>query len=311
MLVQCETPGNAVSTIEKESSLGPWAFDLYPRLFRLSKDLPQPYIYGINHIDMVASFRESSIRIPVRIRDTQEKGIACLHYADTRGQPLNQIKQKVERVLGLELDLKSFYNSISDDSVLALVTRKLSGLRPVVSATPFEGLVRSVVKQVIRAESARLLMSRITTDLGQRIHVDGICAYSFPTPTEMACVQIDRLKALGLGYKASLLKTLSAHIANQELDLVSMMKADEAEIVSSLTQYKGIGSWTARAFAADGLGRLDLYPTKDVNLRKAVSILFHKGRDIAWSDVETIVNRYEEHRGLLIFYLMAYLWLWR
>ena len=309
MLVLYQTSKTVVSKMK--DFRGPWAFDLYPKLFKLSKESPQPYSYEAHRINMVVPLEKTDTQIPIQISDVQKEHILCLRYAAVRGISLASIRRKAEQVLGLDLDLKSFYDAIFYDPVLSTIIKELVGLRPIISATPFEGLVRSVVKQVIRAETARMLMAKITKTIGRRIDAEGFSAYSFPTAAEMASVSISELKALGLGYKAELLKTLSEDTANGELDLLSMKNAEDDEIVARLVSYKGVGSWTARAFAADGLGRLDLYPMEDINLRKAVALLFNGGRYITWNEVKKTVDRYDEHRGLLIFYLMAYLWLQR
>ena len=78
------------------------------------------------------------------------------------------------------------------------------------------------------------------------------------------------LRATGLSArKCEYIKDLSGKIAENTLSLISLPSEDDDTIRRELTQVKGIGDWTVDIYLMFGLARLDVFPVKDLALRRA------------------------------------------
>jgi 3-methyladenine DNA glycosylase/8-oxoguanine DNA glycosylase len=76
-----------------------------------------------------------------------------------------------------------------------------------------------------------------------------------------------------LGYqikKIEYIKDLSTKVIERKLDVSILHKLSDEEIIAQLIQVKGIGRWTAEMFLIFCLGRLDVLPVTDLDIRKAM-----------------------------------------
>jgi len=74
--------------------------------------------------------------------------------------------------------------------------------------------------------------------------------------------------------KVKYIKELAKFIKTKKLKLRSISKLSDEEIISQLTQVKGIGRWTAEMFLMFSLGRQDVLPVGDLGLKKGIKLLF-------------------------------------
>lgn len=135
-------------------------------------------------------------------------------------------------------------------------------LRP--NSDRFAMLARSIVSQQVSTKAARAIWGR----LEELIAPEGITAKS------LARQSVDDLRVVGLsGQKASYLLDLSAHVLDEKLQLKTIGRKKDEEIIRRLTAVKGIGEWTAHMFLIFSLGRMDILPHGDYGLRSALKIL--------------------------------------
>lgn len=81
-----------------------------------------------------------------------------------------------------------------------------------------------------------------------------------------------------------------------------MSYMDDAKVVEQLTQFKGIGEWTANIFLIFSLGRIDAFPRNDLALRRAVA----RAYDVDVEDEDTfdlIVTRWQPYRTVACWYM--------
>ncbi|SDN73901.1 DNA-3-methyladenine glycosylase family protein [Alkalicoccus daliensis] len=99
-------------------------------------------------------------------------------------------------------------------------------------------------------------------------------AWFYPSPAQTADLHVDNLRALQFsGRKAEYIIDTSKIIAEGTLDLASLYKLTNEEIISDLIQIRGVGRWTAENFLMFGMGRLDLLPIQDIGILNAVKKL--------------------------------------
>jgi DNA-3-methyladenine glycosylase II len=119
----------------------------------------------------------------------------------------------------------------------------------------FGSLVRVVVGQQLSTKAAQAIFLR----LEQLIEL---------TPARLLdCNEIE-LKQVGLSRaKIATCQQLAELILSSKLNLEDFATQSDAEIAQTLTQIKGIGSWTAEIYLLFCLERLDTFPAKDLAIQ--------------------------------------------
>ncbi len=129
----------------------------------------------------------------------------------------------------------------------------------------YQQLVRSIIGQQLSVKAAATIYNRFL-DL-----FDG----SMPTPEQIITTSAEEFRAIGCSYsKASYIHDLALHILDGRLDLAHIATLQNEEIIRQLVAVKGIGEWSAHMFMMFSLGRLDILPTGDLGIRKAMMIQY-------------------------------------
>jgi DNA-3-methyladenine glycosylase II len=122
-------------------------------------------------------------------------------------------------------------------------------------------LIRSIVSQQISTHAARAIRKRLVELAGPR----GI------TAANLARFTASQLRSIGLSWqKASYVADLAGKVNDGMLDLRRIGRLSDEQVVSQLTQVKGIGRWTAEMFLIFSLGRPDVFPYSDLGVRTAI-----------------------------------------
>ena len=125
--------------------------------------------------------------------------------------------------------------------------------------TGFEALLKIIISQQLSTIAANSIWNRfIDSDLISRINILS------------ASEQI--LLSNGLSrQKCSYVKAL----ANENINYDDLAKKSSEEIVSRLTQIKGIGKWTAQIYCLFSLGQANIFPSGDLALQESIKIVFN------------------------------------
>ncbi|KAJ2797618.1 hypothetical protein H4R20_005119 [Coemansia guatemalensis] len=101
--------------------------------------------------------------------------------------------------------------------------------------------------------------------------------FIFPTPQEIICLDVDEMKAVGLGQrKAEYLKAVAEKFDDGTLSDEKLAIMTDDEVSRSLVAIRGIGQWTADMFLIFHLKRPNVLPTLDLAVRKAMCQHFGK-----------------------------------
>ena len=68
-------------------------------------------------------------------------------------------------------------------------------------------------------------------------------------------------------------KGIANNIISGDLDLESLEKKEDSEVIEELVQIKGIGEWTAKCYLLSCLKRIDGWPAADLGLMVAIQKL--------------------------------------
>lgn len=158
----------------------------------------------------------------------------------------------------------------------------------------FQTLVRSIVSQQISTAAARTILQRLV----DHIHPHKIA------PETMAQLDLPTMRTLGISQqKATYVIDLTDRVQRGELNLKSIHRRSDQEVVHTLVQVKGIGVWTAHMFMIFSLGRLDVLPVGDLGIRNAIQQLYALEEHPSPAQIEEIAQPWRPYASLASWYL--------
>lgn len=176
------------------------------------------------------------------------------------------------------------------DPVLAPWIRRDPGACLTPRAQPFRTLVRSVVSQQLSIKAAQTIWDRFEALCGEI------------SPEALLAQSVESIRATGLsGRKASYVQGIAQEPWRLEMQRYTTL-TDEAAI-QLLTEYRGVGVWTAQMFLMFTLCRGDVLPLGDVGLRRAVERHYAKGERLSDTEIENIAQPWQPWRTVATWYL--------
>lgn len=220
---------------------------------------------------------------------------------------LNLVPATVHKIFNLGLDLHPFYEDTKSDSVLSHITGRLYGLKNPSTPTLFEALVDSIIEQQISLKAAHKMENRLIKEFGGTVHLYGQDYYSYPSPEDLASLDLEKLRNCGLSHqKVEYIRDLALNIINKDVNLQSLQKMDTtSEMIEELTQIRGIGVWTAEMALLRGLSRLDAIPADDISLQRIIGNFYSANEKISSEAVREIGSSWGKWKGLAAYYLIV------
>jgi 3-methyladenine DNA glycosylase/8-oxoguanine DNA glycosylase len=171
--------------------------------------------------------------------------------------------------LGVDDDLRPFYDRFRDDPLIGRSVRARPHLRVHRRPDPFEALAWAICEQLIEFERAAAIERRIVWTMGRRCPRTGL--RDLPSAQAFAGVAPARLQALDLSAgRALALRRAAREVAAGRADLRA---PDHERAWRRLRAIPGIGRWTIEMLALHGQGRHDQIPAADVGYLKLVGRL--------------------------------------
>jgi 3-methyladenine DNA glycosylase/8-oxoguanine DNA glycosylase len=204
--------------------------------------------------------------------------------------------ERMRAALGIDLDLRPFYERFRFDPLIGPVVRANPGLRPAGRPGPFEALVWAICEQLIEYERAAAIQRRIVTALGRRCPYTGL--WDSPPAAVLAVQAPALLQSFDLAAGRALAVVRAAReVAAGRMDLDD---PDHERGWQRLRRIPGIGSWTLQTLALTGQGRLDQLPAGDLAYLKLVGRLQHDDprARATEEEVERFFAPYEPWAGL-------------
>ncbi len=194
--------------------------------------------------------------------------------------------ERMRATLGIDLDLRPFYERFAFDPLIGAAVRADPGLRVAARPDPFEALTWAVCEQLIEYERAATIERRIVAALGRRCAVTDLA--DAPPASVLAAQAPARLASWDLSEtRASALIRAAREVAAGRVDLSDR---DHERGWRRLRRIRGLGSWTLQTLALTGQGRLDQLPAGDLAYLKLVGRL--RGGDPRARATEDEVERF-------------------
>lgn len=126
-------------------------------------------------------------------------------------------------------------------------------------------LVSAIIGQQLSEKAGATIYKRFLTLFDNQL----------PTPEQILAIDTEAVRAIGCSYsKVGYMKDLAQHIIDGRLDLAHIATLPNDVVIEQLVAVKGIGEWSAHMFMMFSLGRLDILPTGDLGIRKAMMNLY-------------------------------------
>jgi 3-methyladenine DNA glycosylase/8-oxoguanine DNA glycosylase len=168
--------------------------------------------------------------------------------------------------LGVDDDLRPFYERFRFDPLLGRAIRARPDLRVSRRPDPFEALAFAICEQLIESERAAAIQRRIVRRFGTRCPDTGL--RDAPDASRLAGVAPAELQALDLsGGRALALRRAAREVCSGRVDL---RDPDHERGWRRLRAIPGIGAWTVEMLALHGQGRCDQVPAGDLAFLKLV-----------------------------------------
>jgi DNA-3-methyladenine glycosylase II len=185
------------------------------------------------------------------------------------------------------------------DPTLGVIIRRIGPCRHGMARRNryFASLVEAIIHQQLGGKAAGAILTRFRSLYPSR---------RFPTPEEILGTPESQLRGSGLSpQKITYVKDLASRMLDGSIRLRGLSSMKDEEVISHLTQVKGIGRWTAEMFLIFTLGRPDVLPLNDLGILKAVRKAYGLGRMPSAQTLERMGRKWQPYRSVAAWYLWA------
>jgi DNA-3-methyladenine glycosylase II len=159
--------------------------------------------------------------------------------------------------------------------------------------THFEALVESVISQQLAVKAADTIYARVK-----------ILAKGRVTPGRIADIsEIDMRSAGVSGAKFKTIQGLADAALSKRININKLHEVDDDEaIFNQLTGLWGIGPWTVDMYMMHQLGRLDIWPTGDLGVRRGWEKIYSLKEEIDPKALVSKGDKFRPYRSVVAWY---------
>ncbi|HLJ75219.1 MAG TPA: DNA-3-methyladenine glycosylase 2 family protein [Thermoanaerobaculia bacterium] len=156
----------------------------------------------------------------------------------------------------------------------------------------FGTLARAIVYQQLAGRVAAIILERVIAAAGGEL-----------TAKALSRASDKKLRGAGLSAnKLASLRDLSAKTSNGDVDLESLSKAADEEVIAELTTIRGIGRWTAEMYLMFELRRLDIWPVDDLGVRMGYGLTWKIDPAPTAKQLAPLGERFRPYRSIVARY---------
>ena len=157
--------------------------------------------------------------------------------------------------------VRKITNHLRKDPVLGPIVERIGPYRITFREPTFGALVGSIVSQQLSTKVARVIFARLLAAMPD----------NQVTPENVLKLRPAKLRALGLSArKVEYVRDIARHTRDGALDFAALHLMTDDEVISRLTEVKGIGVWTAHMFLIFALQRPNVLAVGDLGIRNAI-----------------------------------------
>ena len=216
----------------------------------------------------------------------------------------DQLEVLLRHYLDLNRDLSAILDAVDIDPFIHRSIETFRGMR-ILNQEVWECLASFILSQNNNVPRIKGIIRTISTRFGEKIALDDLVDYSFPTPQSLAEAGVETLYDCGLGYRAPYLWSVSSAITAGEFDPEDLKSLPYAEAKRELMTFKGIGEKVADCICLFSLGHVQALPI-DVWVKRIIEQLYLK-REASIREIRQFAEDYfGEHLGYAQQYLFHY-----
>lgn len=159
--------------------------------------------------------------------------------------------------------------------------------------THFEALVESVISQQLAVKAADTIYARVKALARGRM-----------VPGRIAQISEADMRAAGVsGAKFKTIQGLADAALSKRININKLHEIDDDQsIFDQLTSLWGIGPWTVDMFMMHQLGRLDIWPTGDLGVRRGWEKIYALTEEIEPSALDKKGEKFRPYRSVVAWY---------
>ncbi|MEI6869630.1 MAG: hypothetical protein WCK44_00860 [Actinomycetota bacterium] len=159
--------------------------------------------------------------------------------------------------------------------------------------THFEALVESVISQQLAVKAADTIYGRVKDLAKGRV-----------IPSRIADISETDMRAAGVsGAKFKTIQGLADAAITKKIKINSLHEIDDDQLIfDQLTNLWGIGPWTVDMFMMFQLGRLDIWPTGDLGVRRGWEKIYALKEEIEPKVLEKKGEKFRPYRSVVAWY---------
>jgi len=165
----------------------------------------------------------------------------------------------VENYFGLDVDLQKIRDSIGRDEHIRKALSEFWGLR-IIRQDPWECLISYICATYKNIPAIRHMLLSLSSRFGEKIVLDGMEFFTFPTPEKLASATEKDLGACGLGYRAHYVLETSKRIFENNFELENLSQLPYEQAKKQLCGFAGVGHKVADCVLLFSLGKLEAFP---------------------------------------------------
>lgn len=179
------------------------------------------------------------------------------------------------------------------DPVMAAIIKAVGPYRLAVREPTFETLARSITYQQLSGKAAGTIFGRVTKAAGRRF-----------TARAFLKLSTEQLRECGLSrQKIASLTDLAERVVRREIDFHRLPVMTDEDVVSHLSQVRGVGIWTAQMFLIFALQRPNIMPVGDLGIRNAIRKAYGLPDVPKPTEVEKIAEKWHPYCSVATWYL--------
>jgi DNA-3-methyladenine glycosylase II len=148
----------------------------------------------------------------------------------------------------------------------------------------YQELVESIISQQLSVKAAATILKRFVALFGDS---------GFPSPDAILTKDVDTYRSVGLSrQKATYIQDLAVKVIEGTVVFDHLDRLTNDEIMSELTQIKGVGVWTVHMFLIFCMGRLDVLPVGDLGIKNGFKKVYELSETPTPETMESIATQY-------------------
>lgn len=157
---------------------------------------------------------------------------------------------------------KKAINHLSKDIILKQVIQNIHLSQTEVKSSVYESLIQSITSQQLSVKAAATIHERFLN----------LFKNKYPDPKQLIKMDSDTLRSAGLSrQKSGYVQNVAHFFINEKLlSQTNWSKISNEEIITLLTQIKGVGKWTVQMILMFTLDRPDVFPIDDLGIQNAI-----------------------------------------